>query len=491
MTIPARRTYRNQDLDVTTGIFNFSSFVIHANERVVWEKGTMQPVQIIVRGKARILGTMEVSGSDTPANWSGKALGTGRGQSGSTGGPGAGSGGTGGDRPAIIGGSINGRPGSDVIVHGGPAHPYYGSRLGTGGGGSVAHPPASQIQFCYFNVWSQNLASGGSGGSLFDGELGAEGRVVRKNDACTVGPNAPPGTAFQLLPEVPAFGSRMLYMLGGAGGGGAGISPYFSTQSLIEWRTGAGGAGGGGVLVLRVGGDVEMASTGKLISRGGNASNTARDGHGMPGGGGSGGSILIQCGSSSYVMGGTIDLKGGTGGVWEDSTSTVGFLRVDGGAGGAGYARLEAVPAPSASNAGLMVPPATAKNVGLLTDRDFASGAQSLWYHTGKTFPPKILRYEIDAEVDGQPKKYSDDPAFGPDGPGTGFDPIAIFLQGAEVSQTTLEPDPPTIGRWVQSSRELEAQGATGFRWMLIFDREFLGPTVPVVVKRVALVVEG
>jgi hypothetical protein len=236
-----------------------------------------------------------------------------------------------------------------------------------------------------------------------------------------------------------------------------------------------------------------MGATAKLISRGGSAGNPTRGDYGTPGGGGSGGSILVQCGSDHYVMGGTLDVRGGVGGVWEDQSQIPnhGFLRTDGGNGGGGYARLEAIPAPSASNAGTILPPASAKNVGLLTDRDFASGAQSLWYHTGKTFPPKILRYEIDAEVGGQPKKYSDDPAFGPDGPGTGFDPIAIFLQGAEVSQTTLEPDPPTIGKWVQSSRELEAQGATGFRWMLIFDREFLGPTVSVVVKRVALVVEG
>lgn len=149
------------------------------------------------------------------------------------------------------------------------------------------------------------------------------------------------------------------YLLGGAGGGGAGMSehgsyagaPALGNGNLANIGTyrsdsGAGGGSGGGALQLHAGS--RMVVTGSVSARGGAggdsefmlsvpySENLAVE-LGTPGdaggGGGSGGSILLQTGGPLQMISDGIDVNGGRGGL--------GSAGNHGGSGGSGVVRFD------------------------------------------------------------------------------------------------------------------------------------------------------
>jgi hypothetical protein len=282
-----------------------------------------------------------------------------------------------------------------------------------------------------------------------------------------------------VIPSVP---SGIQFLIGGSGGGGAGTNPYFSIKTQPDrWNSGAGGAGGGGALLLRAGLGVLTMPGSSVLAQGGRCFETLRTGCAMPGGGGSGGSVLIQ--TPTHLLLGALHVTGGAGGFFFDLSLDQPGYRSDGGIGGPGYARLESVPRPAAAALGNVTPPATADNTGFLFESDLVTGARSLWYHSGTS---RYLRYEIEADVGPNRVVFSDDPRVGPPAV-LGFAPIAFFLQGAVVDPRTRMPAPATIGPWHLRSGDLLPENGTGLRWFLLFDRAFLGSGVDLVVRSVTV----
>ena len=122
----------------------------------------------------------------------------------------------------------------------------------------------------------------------------------------------------------------------------------------LQWNPGGGGGGGGGAIHFRSGGDFVVGSTGQILCRGGNGYSVgwiyqANQGY-SAGGGGSGGSVLIQTGRIATISG-QVNVLGGAGGVAQERSDQI-FLSTKsiGGNGGAGYIRIESDPKPSYQN---------------------------------------------------------------------------------------------------------------------------------------------
>jgi len=175
----------------------------------------------------------------------------------STGGAGGNGGGKGGDRCG--GNACDGDAGA-------------GSGGGPGGKGSNA-------------TWGEG--SGGAGGS-FGGKGGDGGDSEAENGASAVN----------------GYGAQSLTPLdAGSGGGGGGRK-----QGDSDHRP---GGGGGGALQFSVRGQFTLASSGTMLSHGGQGGTGS--GRGGGGGGGSGGAFLIE--AATFVnQGGTITVNGGNGG---------------------------------------------------------------------------------------------------------------------------------------------------------------------------------
>src|SRR5690606_15250679 len=95
---------------------------------------------------------------------------------------------------------------------------------------------------------------------------------------------------------------------------------------------------------------------------------------------------------------------------------------------------------------GPSIPPPAAKNVGPLLDRDTGKVvSQSHFYSTGLIFPPRYLRYEVRATINGQPILFSDDPAISPNMADASNPDLHFQVQGARVSALTGIADPETI----------------------------------------------
>ncbi len=534
--------WMNQDQSVGDGIFHFTDFLLPEGITLIF-KGA-NPVRIFVRGKCDIRGSILANGTDITDLWDGKKFDVGGqpapplpqpGQPGSAGGPGAGAGGQGASTWSV------GSPGSDVVllqghVYGGPSGP----QLLTGGrGGPVvpAHGDPSQVDFTTppptaipvpQDKYSQYTAGGGSGGGFLN--PGQEGLAIQ-NGTKTVplgtvyppvpdpdffhqsGPVVPPGVALDFLPR-PSMESSDHYVVGGSGGGGGGSHALFARQEIwtaikdpILFSSGAGGAGGGGAVALRIGSSLTTESLSLIQARGGSAADQTKlpedtgtafpSGIAAPGGGGSGGSIILLVDGFADLQG-TLDVSPGSGGVArldlppvEQYSKYVYHTR--GGDGSMGYVRLESQdPSPSTALLGQLMPTGSGE-VGQVTEEWPLVAFQSRWYETNQIFAPEYHRYEIEAEIDGATEIFSDDPSYGvlAQHPDT---PLAFYAQAADIvpgSGQILLPE--EVRGWRQfvgqfgpfpNTPTLNLDNKNGFRWVLILDRSF---GVDVVIKRVSI----
>ena len=486
---------------VTDGVFRFTTFKLPKNTTILW-KGS-KPPRLYVRGSADIQGKMRLNGANQDGSFNAKTNTIG--QPGTAGGVAGGVGGQGGDKGNGVnngGGAFNGRAGDDVRLLAG--HGYASRTPNTGGKGGLQFPTSGANIDITYNAFSAQFsgmtpAGGGGGGLDAEGNVGKAIRAPDPNPPTDLGPNSVAGIGFDPLPFPPpnnTLSSLDHFLVGGSGGGGAGSHVFFQVKGQNpSWIVGGGGMGGGGALGFRVGRDLAMSVDGLLEARGGNGFgytvNDVSKGPPSPGAGGSGGSLILQVGGVP-LLGGLLDTSGGKGSTWDLGAS---FQAVCfGGDGSPGLVRLEMETQPSAGMLGTTIPPAQAKHVGKLLDNDRLVGCQSKWYSTQMVFPPSFLHYVVEAEVNNVKKVFSDDPAKGIfAGRGAGQE-IQFMVQGAKVNPTTGQPDPATIGPWREyvgpfSSETLDKDQATGFRFMLTFDRGT--SNAKIVVKKVTLGYRG
>lgn len=511
--IPAENTRFNIGTAVTDGRFFFDKMVVPSDVRLRIT-GTV-PAVITVAGRCDILGEIDAAGESLtvlPTNTSAT------GQPGGAGGPFGGTGGTGGNRntgTAPLPANLNGQNGQGVRVRGG--HAYSSVAAGTGGEGSTLFPASGLNTSLLFSATSSigytpmSCAGGGGGGML---TAGGQGVVVSNNHgrADMMGPPANGGGAMQFLPIPGGAKSSEHFLVGGSGGGGTASNYALSFaimpgSSFQTWTPGAGGGGGGGAVALRAGYSLLLGPVGRITVAGGSTpsvTGTASSAQAMAGGGGSGGSIVLQAGrglgsgSNGIELQGTLDLRGGntpgagpagTGGIVNRSASIVAppsgaAVRVDAGIGSAGFVRCEFPGTPTTSIFGTVQPPATADNVGPLTETDDLVAFQSTWYTTNTPFGPEYARYEIRARLDGSSTVtlFSDDPAVSTLKAETG-QALRAFFQNANLDSVTGLPAPlpgentPTIRPWrtqVLSSGPITgiaSDGLNGFRFAIVLDR--------------------
>lgn len=443
--IPASQTTSGLTQQVTDGHFYFASFVVPAGVTVRF-RGSV-PAVVRVRGEVRIDGTIDVSADPLPTFVAGWSIAVDLGQDGGRGGPGGSNGGRGANRCLGLGpgsGQFHGQPGGDVRVAAG--HALAQAAVGTGGRGAQlfpAHGNSALLQFPLNSVFNGDLSSGGGGGG-FRGPGGAGGA-----QALVVGVNPGPshaGGVSLVVPPVPSGTTSLdYYQLGGAGGGGGGSHSFSSVQNLAsKFRAGAGGGGGGGVLALRTGSSLTIGATGRVLATGGDGQSYSSLGSGLPtpGGGGSGGSVLLQVASLLRNQG-VVDVSGGTGSQLTNLPSFVAATS-QGGAGANGLVRMES---PQPILGGLSVPALTAADVGLLGDSDARTGLRSIWLPVTVADEARVMvRYELNALWNGVTTVFSDDPAIGP-----GLDdpngPIVMRFQSAR-RDANGQPDLATIGPW-------------------------------------------
>ncbi|MCY2957946.1 MAG: Ig-like domain-containing protein [Planctomycetota bacterium] len=521
-SIPASRTLNGQTATITDGKFFFTDFFLPANTTVRFIGNN--PAQIFVRGEVQIGGRLEANAAAMTlfSNRQTNSLTTViLGQAGGAAGAGGGSGGKGGDRcrgtgPTLVNGvqAENGVFGGNAKVLLG--HAYANNTLLTGGRGSPLFPAAGQstllagyntIQAVYYSA----TASGGGGGGYMS--AGLFGLVTTPGPAATnpVGlqisgtPN-PGGIAFSLTPFPPQSNYQSLthYLVGGSGGGGGGSHPLWALQyqplaPSNPWVAGAGGSGGGGAYALRAGGTLSVLSTGVLEAKGGTgvqfkgddpntpaveAPNFPTNNYGVasPGGGGSGGSMLLQS-SRAISMLGRIDSSGGGGSVtggWATSSVTPNIVST-GGRGSDGFYRIEALRGAAVTvtpAAGAMIPVYSAStNLGELVDRDAFVGCASTYRNSSLVFPPDWLRYELVVELNGETQLYSDDPSVPSLGPAdNSLVPVRVSFQGTRFNTANGLAEPGSQGPWrdfvnLNQGPSINNDGATGFRFQLIFNR--------------------
>ncbi|MCB9876062.1 MAG: hypothetical protein H6835_00540 [Planctomycetes bacterium] len=491
--IPAERTLDGQSQLVTDGHFWFSDFVVPAGVTVRFVGSV--PAVVHVRGEVRIDGRVESNGADAPGQIATIGPATGQrvsnfyargipntiqalGQPGTAGGCGGGRGGEGGKEGNNLGPEVqngvslnDGQRGDDVRLAAG--HAYAAQAGGTGGQGGTQTPATGISPFLsatqlISSIYLPFYCSGGSGGGYSTGG----GNAVPCDPLSTVPlitePDAQGGAAFPVSPypnPAPSgYSSLQHFAIGGSGGGGGGSHGFgmfgFPT-STERWMAGSGGMGGGGAIALRAGGSVTIGAAAQLQARGGNgviingddqltavADNSA--GISSPGGGGSGGSFLIQSGADIGVHG-SIDTSGGAGSTVDLVGLAVLSIQTPGeaGAGSAGFFRLESLT--GVAFTGTSVPtydPVTQSDV--LLDRDDRTGSRSKWLLPPSAGLPVYVRYELLVDVDGNgfaDAVFSDDPAVGALASGPAV-PVQLRLQGARLDPATGQPLAGTVGPW-------------------------------------------
>ncbi|HEU4419895.1 MAG TPA: kelch repeat-containing protein, partial [Planctomycetota bacterium] len=469
--IPASATLSGTPLTVTDGRFYFTDFVLPAGVAVRFV-GSVAP-QIHVRGLADIRGTIDVSGAEMPF-WVPGAGSPGAGQHVSTfdsrgvnlfvngqpgGAPGCGGGrgGDGADECQSLGPApaYDGRAGQDVRLQAG--HAYGSAAVGTGGRGGLLNPASGLTVNTPLvgTLYRPHFSQGGSGGG-FSGPGGQSTGTPLVGVVFSAFAN--PGLAFPLMPFPPVapppnYTSLNHFLVGGSGGGGGGSAPFgtygFSSIATVPpnvYQAGHGGTGGGGAVALRAGGDLTVRSTATLRSKGGAgvlitgdspASPTPDINHGIssPGGGGSGGSFLLQS-NTNVTVDGTIDTSGGLG----SRTGSIVYTPVNqvtqAGTGAPGFYRLEGSGAITFTGTGT---PAfvAADHSGPLTDRDDHTGSRSLWLQPATTDLPVYLRYELVVDVGGATVLFSDDPSVSLLRADDPAGPALLRVQGARLDPLT------------------------------------------------------
>lgn len=499
VTIPGSLSLNGTAYPVTDGKFYFTDFTLPAGVTLNFV-GPVPPI-IHVRGKATINGSIKLNGAAMTTHNGRGTLAAGVFVNGQVGGaPGAfgGRGGNGG-RECEGNGPIsqngvdltNGQNGEDVRIMAGRA--YASTAVATGGRGSAmkptngeANPITPLIGFAY----RSHFAPGGSGGGfMLPGGLSTVTPVLNLQIGAVPGP----GGQFPMLQfPTTGFDSLTHFLVGGSGGGGGGTHAFGTISSNPPqdvYVAGAAGSGGGGALAMRVGNDLMVAGAAVLESKGGagvlirgndaNSTNNVNWGVTSPGGGGSGGSFLLQSARDLQLLG-RIDTSGGAGSRTGQVSTAAISITSQAGAGSYGFYRLEA--RGNLTVSGLHVPAYVAlDNAGPLVDVDTQSGCVSKWRGTNLVFPPQWLRYEIDVDETGNGPvvTYSDsgEPNVHPlNNPNT--DPVVVQFQGASLNQTSAEPIEGTIQPWryrvLSTATEpgLSGDGATGFRFMLTFNRD-------------------
>ena len=506
---------------VTGGEFHFTNFVVPSGVIVRFEGS--RPAIVRVSGLARISGDVDASGVPVPDDHdahnstvvNGVVTVNGAGQRGGRPGPGGGRGGDGafaasGDGtldPALN--NFVGFPGEDVRV---PAGHLGAARVpGTGGAGAPlrpAHGDTSQLMYVesQFGAASRHvhvaMSSGGGGGYGAAGDAG----IIRAEGIVRISPpNAPPlptpivggsgGVQFDLF-RFAWTDSLEHFSVGGSGGGGGGShalftnSLYVATNSRPAWNSGGAGSGGGGVLAVRSGREIRVA--GAVRSRGGEVERVLGEfvviGPGVPirgipglGGGGSGGSILLQADRVRLAPASTLDVSGGDGALFF-TTGSLAYADVEGGRGGDGVFRVETPSSAGFTGFGNTVPAAGQASAGLLRDTDSVVHFQSRFYRTDSEFDTYV-RYELDVDVAGVPFRFDDTALANAAIDGA---PVRIWFQGADLDPVTRQPIPGTITPWVRFVGDLGSRttpgeqglvdfGRNSFRFQLVADRTVSG----------------
>jgi hypothetical protein len=495
-------------ITVTDGRFYFSSFVLPTGVTV--EFTGSNPVQIFVRGECRIDGSLILNGETVPDGFNGMITGTPPpatppGQTGGRGGPGGGDGGDGGARANGLGplAIFDGADGEDLTV---PGSSFWASSAllnATGGKGSFQYPAHGlNAQLAWYNAFGTNYdletGKGGGGGGFV--QPGAAGSIIAVASVGLMTDNLTDvrtgsgagGNAFTQVvtqPRPAGVTGADYYLIGGSGGGGGGSHPALARQLATDpnpYRAGASGGGGGGALLIRSGRGLQVGAFAQLQARGGNGPASGNintlftNGAPLPGGGGSGGSILLQT-EGPVAQAGTINVSGGNGG----QCVIQGFYAMDvrSGAGAPGYVRIERVGAAPAAG-GVVVPNPAALGVVPSSDFDQVSGALSRYVPMFLDSQPRFRRYEIDAIVDGVPMLFSDDPEVPNSMPAlSGQSPLQFFVQSIETDPVTGAPVPGAqpgpwrryVGSFGATTGEgsLVDDGGNGFRFMMFVDRAF------------------
>ena len=237
-------------LDTTTyPIFKFTTFTLPAGWTI--EPVGSNPLIIYVQGDMILLGTIECSGKNgTSSTGTGATATAGAGGEGRCGGARGGNGGSrytgAGTGDGQIGVSTSG-------LIGGGAPGVVTGVTGTGGGGGGGGSWTAFV-FSHTNSSNGTMATGGA-------------RGANHSD--------------------PAFTE----LLGSAGGGGG---------SGCDTEAGGGGGGGGGLVVLHVGEDLDLGTTGLILANGGNGG--ASPSAGGAGGSGAGGSVQTWVAGTLSMM---------------------------------------------------------------------------------------------------------------------------------------------------------------------------------------------
>jgi len=374
----------------------------------------------------------------------------------------------------------NGQAGEDLRLQAG--HAYAGANVGTGGAGSPVHPANGLSASATSNpigtptpIYRSFLSPGGGGGGggyILPGGLPLVPSIPTATPQPSNGPAGPASIAFDPLPfpAAPPLGYSSLdhFLIGGSGGGGGGSSPFgvflaFSQAGQV-FQAGHGGTGGGGAIALRAGGDVVIEPSGSIVARGGDgvlitSNNPLNDvtvpvaiydndyGFSSPGGGGSGGSVLLQS-ARNITVSGAINARGGLGSRTGGFNPTQAFLNVvaQGGNGSPGFYRLEAA---TAQFPGTGVPAfQSAQNTGPLLDTDSRTGSRSEWLLPATGALPVYLRYELLVQVQGQPVLFSDDPTVSPLAADDPAGPVQLRLQAGVFDLMTGQVGEASRGPW-------------------------------------------
>ncbi|MBX3461920.1 MAG: Ig-like domain-containing protein [Planctomycetes bacterium] len=493
--IPATNTYSGAPVAVTDGRFAFTQMVVPSDVRLRFI-GSVPPV-LTVAGRLDILGEIDIAGGSVAPPAAGQT----GGQVGGTGGIFGGNGGQGGDRcggfGVPLGSRFSGNDGQAARVAGAGA--YTGLATSGGRGSSLFPTDGLSSSLIYPTplpalAYSPSAAAGGGGGGLW--QAGGQGRVVSNNHNDPVllvpprldamGPPAAGGTAVTLFPFTPTLGnpSALHFLVGGAGGGGAGSHACLALHLVRTWSIGGGGGGGGGAIALRAGHQLRLAPGSLVRASGGSVTvgptGITTNAQPAPGGGGSGGSVVLQSGNLVEVSG-VVDVRGGTGGVFNrfanGSPNVIpnsASVQIAGGDGSPGFVRLEAPGNPPTTLLASMLPPPVPQNVGTLLDRDDLVSVRSLFYSTGLLFGPEYERYEIYAEINGVPVVFSDDPAVS-NTPAQQGAALRVLFQAATLDPVTGLPT--EVRPWRTSVRTfgnqtgIASDGLTAFRFALLVDQ--------------------
>jgi len=523
-----------KSMKITDGVFEFTNFVLGKDEQIRFV-GDKIP-RIYVSGKVDIQGIIELP----PPGQPGPPLNSLEGRFGAAGRTGGQAGGQGGHHPLFkTGAQTNGFNGTNIKLP--PGHPRSSVTNKTGGGGSQSQPikqPTTSTEFDSLIEWidpstpftSRQTSAGGGGGSFwsptgfkYGGTAGTTGIAIGsqsylldqlKNSKKAFGPDSAPGEPFPIYISDSELDttykdkkSQDLFSIGGSGGGGSGAdlifanaitwSQFAAKPAELIWNPGGGGGCGGGAIQFRSGGDFVVGSTGLISCKGGAGYSigwTYLAGSGYSaGGGGSGGSVLVQTGRIATISG-EVNVLGGQGGVAVEKSIFLSTKSV-GGNGGAGYIRVESDPKPSFQNFSSFKPASHPENVGKLRPVDYSDVtlAQSKWYPTESLFSPTFQYYEIQAKVDGKDVFFTDNIKDARFRPADESEPVMLLVQSAQIDLNTLEQlAAPT--EWYEGSlKQLgsDPQLGNGIRFILLLNKAKATTTQNIEVSSIKIVYIG